>query len=259
MTALEIGLNARFAGQVRTLRKALKIRVAPPSKLSELEFDLDQTQSRLNRLERHEWWRWCVAFVIMLALTFGLFALSIPIGGRTWVEQAELNAGLRSLLALVLLFDVFVIYQQVLIGGLRRDLATQLRVITTLETLKKSDDDTLVPRKERRRIPRSRIDQRVRVNIFDKGEASCVHGRIRDISESGLGAVIPHALAIGEQVTLEFSVERGQEGTVAAVVTHRQGFHYGFDFVYIEPSLRKAIGKKVEEFVAAGTTDAPTS
>jgi cellobiose-specific phosphotransferase system component IIC len=89
---------------------------AVQSKLNDVELDVNQIQSRLNQLERQEWWRWSIAFVIMLALTFGLFALSMPITeARNWAEQTELNIGLRGLLALVLLFDVFVVYQQMLI------------------------------------------------------------------------------------------------------------------------------------------------
>jgi hypothetical protein len=218
---------------------------AQRSKVNDGELDLSQTQDRLDRLERHEWWRWSLAFVVMLALTVGLFVLSVP-AGRDWVEQAELNIGLRGLLGLVLLFDVFVVHQQVLITKLRRDLATQLRVITTLEILKKPDHDGNRPPTERRRIRRSGLDRRLRVNTLHEGKPSFVYGRIRDISEDGLGAVIPCSLNPGEQVTLEFSVEEGHEGSVSAIVRHRQGFHYGFDFVSIDQTLREAINRIVE-------------
>lgn len=227
------------------------ITTAPRPKLDGVELDLNHTQARLDHLERHEWWRWSIAFVVMLILTFGLFALSTPgVGGRNWVEQTELNIGLRGLLALVLLFDVFVVHQQMLITRLRRDLGTQLRVLTTLEVLKKADADTESPRKERRNIRRSGIDRRVRVNTLHEGKPICVHGRIRDISEDGLGAVIPCSLSLDEEVTLEFSLGDGHEGTVGAIVRHRRGFLYGFDFVSIEPSLREAIGRIMEPTAA---------
>jgi hypothetical protein len=215
----------------------------PQSKLNDTEMDLTRTQARLDRLERHEWWRWTLAFVVMLTLTVGMFALSLPaVGGRTPEEQAQLNVILRALLGLVLLFDVFVIHQQVLIKRLRRDLATQLGVITTLEMLKK-DDDANCRQKERRRIPRSGLDRRLRVTKAQQGKQACFHGWIRDITEEGMGAVVPCSLNIGEQVTLEFSAGDGLEGTVSAIVRHRQGFHYGFDFDSIEPSLSEAIAR----------------
>jgi hypothetical protein len=227
------------------------ITTTPQSKLDSVELDLDQTQARLNQLERHEWWRWSIAFFVMLVLTFGLFALSLSVrGGLTWQEQAQLNITLRGLLALVLLFDVFVVHQQMLITRLRRDLATQLRVFTTLDILKKADMDATSPHNERRRLQRVGIDRRVRVNVSHEGKPTCVHGRIRDISEEGMGAVIPCSLSINEQVTLEFSIENGHEETVSAVVRHRRGFLYGFDFVSIEPSLREVIARVTEPTAA---------
>jgi PilZ domain len=223
------------------------ITAVPESKLNSVELNLNQTQSRLNTLERQEWWRWSIAFVVMLTLTVGLFALAIPvIGGRNWVEQTELNTALRGLLALILLFNVFVVYQQVLITRLRRDLATQLRVVTTLETLKQADDNTNSAQRNRRRIERSDIDRRVRVSIVLKGKPSCVFGRIRDISQDGIGAVIPCSLSIDEQVALEFSLGDGSIGTMSAIVRHRQGFHYGFEFISIEPSLVHHIDRLCE-------------
>jgi PilZ domain len=205
------------------------------------ELNLTQAQARLDQLARYEWWRWSIAFVVMLALTFGLFVLSVP-GGRDWVEQTELNIGLRALLALVLLFDVFVVHQQVLITRLRRDLATQLGVIATLETLKNTDEANS-PQTERRNLERTGLDRRLRVNALDHGNRPWQHGRIRDISEAGIGAVIPCSLRVGDEVALEFSLGDGQEGSVTAVVCHRQGFYYGFEFVSIGPSLRKAIAR----------------
>ena len=220
------------------------ITTTPQSKLDSVELDLDQTQARLNQLERHEWWRWSIAFFVMLVLTFGLFALSLSVrGGLTWQEQAQLNITLRGLLALVLLFDVFIVYQQLLITRLRRDLAIQLRAGTTLEALRKIDGNADNPHNERRHFRRLGIDRRVRVNGFHQGKPTCVHGRIREIGEDGIGAVIPCALAINEVVTLEFSIENGREDTVSAIVRHRRGFLYGFDFVSIEPSLREVIAR----------------
>ena len=223
------------------------ITAAPQSKLNDVEPDINQTQAQLDKLERHEWWRWSIAFFVMLVLTFGLFALSMSVrDGLTWQEQAQLNIGLRGLLALVLLFDTFVVYQQVLITKLRRDLATQLRVVTTLEALKKTDSDSDSPQKDRRRIARSRLDRRVRVTTIQQGKPTAVLGRIRDISEHGLGAVIPCSLALAEKVTLEFSMESNQEDTVSAIVRHRRGFLYGFDFVAIEPALREVIAREIK-------------
>ena len=220
------------------------MKAARRAKINDVDLSPDETQARLNRLERHEWWRWSIACVVMLALTLGLFALSIPqIGGRDWMEQARLNIALRGLLALILLFDLFVVYQQTLIARLRRDLATQLRVATTLETLEKADYDANGPQSERRQSERTGIDRRVRVNSFLQGKPNCFYGRIRDISHHGMGAVIPASLSVDEQVTLEFSLEVGRNVTLPAIVRHRRGFLYGFEFISIDHALVQNIGR----------------
>jgi hypothetical protein len=221
---------------------------APHSNSNSFDLDVSQAQTQMDQLERREWSRWGISLFVMLALTFTLFALSWSVRGHglTWQQQEQLGIALRSLAGLVLLFDVFVVYQQVLISKLRRELAMQLRVVTTLETLRKADDEDLSLQTDRRQLRRVGIDRRVRLTSVYKGKPICVEGRIRDISENGIGAVFPCSLSIDEQVTLEFSLENDQQDSVSAVVRHRRGFLYGFDFIYVEPSLQKTIAHVME-------------
>jgi hypothetical protein len=215
------------------------------SEQEDVQLNLKEMQIRLSRLERHDWWRWALAFVVMISLTAGLFALSVPVG-RDTLDQLQLSIGIKALLGLVLLFDVFVIHQQVLMKRLRRDLASQIGVITALESLKESDE-TNTPRVERRRMRRSGLDRRLCVNSIHQGKPSAVYGRIRDISEDGLGAVIPCTLPIGQEVTLEFSIDGDEDTEVKAVVRHRKSFHYGFEFNNADLSIRRAIANFVAE------------
>lgn len=211
----------------------------------QIQLNIDEMQKRLNRLERNEWWRWTLAFVVMIALTIGLFALSIPVA-RNAFDQMQVNIAVRSLLGLVVLFDIFVVHQQMTMKKLRRDLAIQIGVINALESLKVDEEEDAV-RAERRRMRRSGLDRRLCVNTLHQGKPSAVYGRIRDICEDGLGAVIPCALHIGEEVTLQFAVDDYQETEVKAVVRHRKSFHYGFEFTSIDPSVRRSISKFVDE------------
>ena len=219
------------------------------SEREDIQLNLRIARARLDRLERHEWWRWVLAFVVMLALTAGMFALSIPVAGSGF-DVLQLSIGLRALLALVLLFDIFVVHQQILIKRLRRELATQLGVISAFESLQQSDQ-TVGPRVERRRMRRSGLDRRLRVNSMSQGKSTPVYGRIRDICEDGLGAVIPCSLHIGERVTLEFCIEDADECAVEALVRHRKSFHYGFEFTRIDANLRRAVARLVESTTAA--------
>lgn len=215
--------------------------------------NMKEIQARLDRLERHDWLRWLLAFAIMLALTAGLFALSIPVG-RSAVDQNQLSLAVRGLLGLVLLFDVFVVHQQLTMKKLRRDLATQVGLITALESLKYADDND-TPRAERRRVRRSGLDRRLCVSSVRDGKPSAIYGRIRDICEDGLGAVIPCSLRIGEHVKLQFSVADEIESEISAVVRHRKSFHYGFEFIDVDLPARRAIAMFVAE---AASTRAST-
>jgi diguanylate cyclase (GGDEF)-like protein len=79
---------------------------------------------------------WATAILIMLLLTLGIFSLSFP---GLWREENpfywfQLNTAVRGLFGLVLVFAIFVVYQEVLIKKLRRQLAAQLAEMAALET-----------------------------------------------------------------------------------------------------------------------------
>ena len=79
---------------------------------------------------------------------------------------------------------------------------------------------------ETRRSPRIRLE--IDVNIYSQ-KAGLVPGRTVDISESGIAAVLPVELPIGEVVRLEIRA-RLDPVTVGAVVRNRNVFRYGFEF-----------------------------
>jgi len=83
---------------------------------------------RINfrRLERQEWWLWAAAIVITLLLTIGLASFLIPIRNLHEHADAESQSALphamQGLVALVFLFDLYTIYQHLLIHRIRKDL-----------------------------------------------------------------------------------------------------------------------------------------
>jgi len=96
---------------------------------------------------------------------------------------------------------------------------------------------------KRGRIRRSGLDQPLQVQIFQRGKLTLIHGRMRDISEDGMGAEISCSLHKNDHVTLTFSLDDGQECTVPAVVQQCQGFRCGFEFVSIHTPLRESIAR----------------
>ncbi len=96
---------------------------------------LDDIRFRLKRLERQDWWLWATAVLVMLLLTVAIMSLTFPgVVPDSSLYWFDLDTAVRGLFGLVLLFSVFVVYQQVLIKRLRSQLATQLAEMAALET-----------------------------------------------------------------------------------------------------------------------------
>ena len=190
---------------------------------------LQEIHAGLERLERREWWRWATALFIMLLLTLGLFSLSLPGVGKDAFSQEQLSLTIRGLLGLVLVFDVFAIYQQVRISRLRKQLAGQIGMLAALEALKPATPEEQAGKKERRRSPRYPFDQRLTVTAKVQGKQATIYGRTIDISERGLGAVISGFLERGDSVSVEFNMSAG-DLRLTALVRFVHGFRHGFEF-----------------------------
>jgi hypothetical protein len=192
---------------------------------------LAETVARLERLERWEWWRWGTVLIISLALTTGMFSLKYPNLRPDIFTVNQLDTALWGLLGLVLLFDIFAFYQQLRISQLRRDLSTQIAMLSTLEVLRPANPVEEANNRNRRRAPRFFLDQRLKVVITDANRKA-VFGRTRDISEGGIGGVIADPLEPGTRVELEFPVPvQDSPLRMTAVVCFRRGFHHGFEFL----------------------------
>jgi two-component system, cell cycle sensor histidine kinase and response regulator CckA len=81
------------------------------------------TKSYLRRIERREWWLWTTAVIITLLLTAGIlsFLPSILRSGETG-SVFDLRRAMWGLLGIVLLFDVYTVYQQLQLHRTRRRL-----------------------------------------------------------------------------------------------------------------------------------------
>lgn len=79
----------------------------------------------VNRIESREWWLWVFAVVITLALTLGIISFTVPGFNREGNASywGDLRQWVRALAALVLLFDLYAIYQHLQLQRIRRQLA----------------------------------------------------------------------------------------------------------------------------------------
>jgi len=81
-------------------------------------------RKNFQRIERREWWLWAAAIVITLLLTIALASFLVP-NAAVHEDFYSLNVvpqAVRGLVALVFLFDLYTIYQHLLIYRIRREL-----------------------------------------------------------------------------------------------------------------------------------------
>ena len=81
-------------------------------------------RTNFRRIERREWWLWAGAFVITLLLTSGLASFLLPEVHdlHDFLSLSLLPQALRGLVGLVFIFDLYTIYQHLLIYRIRREL-----------------------------------------------------------------------------------------------------------------------------------------
>jgi PAS domain S-box-containing protein len=79
---------------------------------------------QIQHVERRQWWIWASAIIVTLLLTLGIFSFTFPflLGQDSPFYTFNLNLSLRGLIGLVLLFDIYSIYQQMQIHRIRRQL-----------------------------------------------------------------------------------------------------------------------------------------
>jgi hypothetical protein len=222
------------------------------------ERDPVELRAVLHQIDRRDWWRWAAAIMIMLLMTAGVFALSLPNLRRGFEEQQQLDLAVFGLMALVLLFDVFSVYQQIEINRMRRQLAAEMGMALTDAVLRPHTVEVRESGEDERRTPRFPLDQRLTVRAVIKGKEAVGYGRASDICMDGLGALISESLAIGTQAILEMSLgTRDEILRLDAVVCYRRGFLHGFKFTNLTPAQTDAILRACGELPPIGNERHP--
>src|SRR5208282_4068165 len=107
----------------------------PQSPPSGAPVQAEQIRTIMRRLQRRQWWMWSTAVMVTLLLTLTIASFAFP-GLMSQGESFNsfyLNQTVRGLVGLVLLFNVYAIYQQTLINRMQGQIGEQMEAMTKME------------------------------------------------------------------------------------------------------------------------------
>ena len=94
------------------------------------------------------------------------------------------------------------------------------------------------------------MDLRLVVKPLDD-KAAALHGRTKNMSESGMAATVAGDLALGEVVDLQFQLPgTAAPLTLRADIRYQQGFQYGFNFIGLTAEQAQTIRRALAKFPA---------
>ncbi|HEX4001898.1 MAG TPA: GGDEF domain-containing protein [Candidatus Acidoferrales bacterium] len=97
----------------------------------------DAFRENLRRLDRRQWWLWSSTVMVLILLTIAIASFAFP--AMLSIEQQTysfyLNQSIRALVGIVLLFAVYLVYQQMMIMKIRNQISDQMHSLTKVENL----------------------------------------------------------------------------------------------------------------------------
>ncbi|MGH9714209.1 MAG: GGDEF domain-containing protein [Candidatus Acidiferrales bacterium] len=97
----------------------------------------EEIRKHLKHLDRKQWWLWSTTVAVLLLLTLAVASFTFPamLSHDASGYSFYLNQSVRALVGMVLLFSVYLIYQQMMIYKLRNQLADQIESLAKVESL----------------------------------------------------------------------------------------------------------------------------
>lgn len=94
-------------------------------------------QENLRKLDTRQWWLWTSTVLVLILLTIGVASFAFPalMSSGDSNYSFYLNQSVRALIGIVLVFSVYLVYQQTLIMRMRRQIADQITSLAKVETL----------------------------------------------------------------------------------------------------------------------------
>lgn len=174
----------------------------------------EQADGRPNfrNIERKEWWLWAVAFVITFALMVGLLSFFLP-DVRIHQEEYSLTSlphVVRGLVGLVLIFDLYIIYQHLQIHRIRKQLLERDELFQLIS--ENAADMIAVVNMEGGRLFNSLSYERILGYSVDELQASSGFQQIHPDDWECVQSATEEARRTGAGKTLEYRI-RHKNGT----------------------------------------------
>jgi diguanylate cyclase (GGDEF)-like protein len=90
-----------------------------------LESRNQELANELRQIEKRDWWAWGNAIFVILLLTFAIISLALPalLAGAETFLNFKFTEAVFGLVAFIVMFNAYTVYQQIIIKRLRRQLA----------------------------------------------------------------------------------------------------------------------------------------
>lgn len=174
----------------------------------------------VRRMDRRQWWLWCFAMLVTVLAMAGIAALALPafLSQFTSFHSFIFNDSVRGLLSLVVLFNIYVIYEQIQINRIRKQVAEEFYKLAFLDPLTGAFNRRYIEQWLMNAIARSqRHGHALTVVLFDLDAFKQIN--------DGFGH------SVGDRVLQEFA-ERLRKATRGADVAGRFG---GDEFLAVLP------------------------
>jgi PAS domain S-box-containing protein len=168
--------------------------------------------AHIRKIERREWWLWTSAILVTLLLTLGIVSFLVPIlhpQGRD-PDSLPITNAIRGLVGMVLLFDIYTVYQQLQIYRIRRQMAEReelFRLIT-----ENAADMIAVVDSEGRRLYNSPSYQKILGYTPEELQNSSSMDQIHPDDRSQVEEAAKEALVFGVGRRIEYRM-RHKDGT----------------------------------------------
>ena len=189
------------------------MRLRKPKTVGELgDAQAKALRANFRRIERREWWLWAAAAIVTLLLTIGLASFLLPSAHlhQDFYSLNVLPQALRGLVALVFLFDLYTIYQHLLIYRIRRQLVEREELFHLIS--ENAADMIAVVNMEGRRLYNSLSYQKVLGYSPEELQASSSFEQIHPDDRERVKKAAEEARRSGIGKTLEYRL-RHKNGT----------------------------------------------